>query len=81
MLEEYFSVQGREWERYAWIKGRLVAPFETDPLYLRYQKSLQDLVKPFVYRRYLDFGVIAAIRQLHAQIQQEAEKRTREQRI
>jgi glutamate-ammonia-ligase adenylyltransferase len=76
MLEEYFSVQGREWERYAWIKGRLVAPFETDPLYPRYQKSLQDLVKPFVYRRYLDFGVIAAIRQLHAQIQQEAEKRT-----
>jgi glutamate-ammonia-ligase adenylyltransferase len=76
MLEEYFSVQGREWERYAWIKGRMISPLEADPACSRSQKGLQDLVKPFVYRRYLDFGVIAAIRQLHAQIQQEAEKRT-----
>jgi glutamate-ammonia-ligase adenylyltransferase len=76
MLEEYFSVQGREWERYAWIKGRMISPSEDSPAHARFQKGLHDLVKPFVYRRYLDFGVIAAIRQLHAQIQQEAEKRT-----
>ena len=76
MLEEYFSVQGREWERYAWIKGRMVYPPENDSTYPRLLKGLQDLVRPFVYRRYLDFGVIAAIRELHGQIQQEAEKRS-----
>ena len=76
MLEEYFSVQGREWERYAWIKGRMVYPPENNPIYPRLFKGLQDLVRPFVYRRYLDFGVIAAIRELHGQIQQEAEKRS-----
>ncbi|QWD79522.1 bifunctional [glutamate--ammonia ligase]-adenylyl-L-tyrosine phosphorylase/[glutamate--ammonia-ligase] adenylyltransferase [Polynucleobacter sp. MWH-Spelu-300-X4] len=76
MLEEYFSVQGREWERYAWIKGRMIYPPEQDAAYPRLFKGLQDLVRPFVYRRYLDFGVIAAIRELHGQIQQEAEKRS-----
>ena len=76
MLEEYFSVQGREWERYAWIKGRMIYPTELDPTHATSLKGLQDLVRPFVYRRYLDFGVIAAIRELHAQIQQEAEKRS-----
>ena len=76
MLEEYFSVQGREWERYAWIKGRMIYPTETGSTYPKSLKGLQDLVRPFVYRRYLDFGVIAAIRELHAQIQQEAEKRS-----
>ena len=76
MLEEYFSVQGREWERYAWIKGRMIYPTERDATHAMVLKGLQDLVRPFVYRRYLDFGVIAAIRELHAQIQQEAEKRS-----
>jgi glutamate-ammonia-ligase adenylyltransferase len=76
MLEEYFCVQGREWERYAWIKGRMIYPSPDMPAYERCQKGLQDLVRPFVYRRYLDFGVIAAIRELHGQIQQEAEKRS-----
>jgi glutamate-ammonia-ligase adenylyltransferase len=76
MLEEYFSVQGREWERYAWIKGRMIYPAESDSTHVAALKGLQDLVRPFVYRRYLDFGVIAAIRELHAQIQQEAEKRS-----
>ena len=76
MLEEYFSVQGREWERYAWIKGRMIYPTERDATHAMALKGLQDLVRPFVYRRYLDFGVIAAIRELHAQIQQVAEKRS-----
>ena len=76
MLEEYFSVQGREWERYAWIKGRMVYPSQRQPSHTRLGKELSDLVRPFVFRRYLDFGVIAAIRDIHAQIQQEAEKRS-----
>ncbi|MBV8628013.1 MAG: bifunctional [glutamate--ammonia ligase]-adenylyl-L-tyrosine phosphorylase/[glutamate--ammonia-ligase] adenylyltransferase, partial [Paraburkholderia sp.] len=74
MLEEYFYVQGREWERYAWIKGRLVSEVESESA-LRLARQLDSLVKPFVYRRYLDFGVISAIRSLHVQIRQEAQRR------
>ncbi|WP_322106813.1 bifunctional [glutamate--ammonia ligase]-adenylyl-L-tyrosine phosphorylase/[glutamate--ammonia-ligase] adenylyltransferase [Paraburkholderia sp. J41] len=74
MLEEYFYVQGREWERYAWIKGRLVSEEDSESA-LRLARQLDALVKPFVYRRYLDFGVISAIRSLHVQIRQEAQRR------
>ena len=76
MLEEYLLVQGREWERYAWIKGRLIAPLPGSPDFAHCQKELDQLIRPFVYRRHLDFGVIASIRDLHAQIQAEAEKRS-----
>jgi len=76
MLEEYLLVQGREWERYAWIKGRLIAPLPKSPDYKHCQKELEQLIRPFVYRRHLDYGVIASIRDLHAQIQREAEKRS-----
>ncbi|CAD6525385.1 bifunctional [glutamate--ammonia ligase]-adenylyl-L-tyrosine phosphorylase/[glutamate--ammonia-ligase] adenylyltransferase [Paraburkholderia metrosideri] len=74
MLEEYFYVQGREWERYAWIKGRMVSE-GASPAAQRLQKQLDAIVTPFVYRRYLDFGVISAIRALHLQIRQEAQRR------
>jgi glutamate-ammonia-ligase adenylyltransferase len=74
MLEEYFYVQGREWERYAWIKGRLVSEHDS-PAARRLAKQLDAIVKPFVYRRYLDFGVISAIRAIHLQIRQEAQRR------
>ena len=76
MLEEYLLVQGREWERYAWIKGRLIAPLPGTKDYAHCEKSLEQLIRPFVYRRHLDYGVIASIRDLHAQIQREAEKRS-----
>lgn len=65
MLEEYFMVQGREWERYAWVKARAMTGSETD------QQALASLIKPFVYRRYLDFGVIESLRNMHAQIRAE----------
>jgi glutamate-ammonia-ligase adenylyltransferase len=74
MLEEYFLVQGREWERYAWIKARLVYPLcEDDGSGL--SSSLNMVVKPFVYRKYLDYGIIDAIRNLHHQIRYEANLR------
>ena len=76
MLEEYLLVQGREWERYAWIKGRLISPLPGSKDYAHCEKSLDQLIRPFVYRRHLDYGVIASIRDLHAQIQREAEKRS-----
>jgi len=76
MLEEYLLVQGREWERYAWIKGRLIAPLPGSHDYAHCEKSLDQIIRPFVYRRHLDYGVISSIRDLHAQIQREAEKRS-----
>ena len=76
MLEVYLTVQGREWERYAWIKGRLIYPLAGSPDHGRCEKALNQLIRPFVYRRHLDYGVIAAIRDLHTQIQREAEKRS-----
>lgn len=76
MLEEYFLVQGREWERFAWLKSRVVAPLAGqgapgDPRTL----ALRDLVTPFVYRRYLDYGVFEGLRQLHGKIRSEAKAR------
>lgn len=76
MLEEYLLVQGREWERYAWIKGRLISPLPDSPAFTYCERELDQLIRPFVYRRHLDYGVIASIRELHAQIQHEAEKRS-----
>ena len=76
MLEEYLLVQGREWERYAWIKGRLIAPPTGSPEHSYCVKELDQLIRPFVFRRHLDYGVIASIRDLHAQIQREADKRS-----
>ncbi|TWG85401.1 glutamate-ammonia-ligase adenylyltransferase [Cupriavidus gilardii J11] len=75
MLEEYLMVQGREWERYAWIKGRVVSALET-PQARHGADQLARLTTPFVFRRYLDYGVIAAIRSLHRQIRSEAAKRS-----
>lgn len=65
MLEEYLLVQGREWERYAWVKARAMTG---DPADIA---ALERLVQPFVYRRYLDFGAINALRNMHAQIRAE----------
>ena len=62
MVEQYLIVQGREWERYAWIKARPITGNPDDI------KALQEIVHPFIYRRYLDFSVIDAIRNLHQQI-------------
>ncbi len=70
-LEDYFLVSGREWERFAWLKSRVVA--HTGPLVEAH--ALHDAVSPFVYRRYLDYGVFEALRQLHGQIRDHASRR------
>ncbi|HEX4857183.1 MAG TPA: bifunctional [glutamate--ammonia ligase]-adenylyl-L-tyrosine phosphorylase/[glutamate--ammonia-ligase] adenylyltransferase [Limnobacter sp.] len=78
MLEEYFVVQGREWERYAWIKARVVnwaVDPEQDAAFQRGLDNLDNIVHPFVYRKYLDFGSIRALRALHVQIRNEVSKR------
>lgn len=63
MLENYFITQGREWERYAWIKAR--------PLTGTRHAELENLRQHFVFRKYLDFGAINAMRDLHTQIRRE----------
>ena len=65
MLEEYLQVQGREWERYAWVKARAITGIPSQIA------QLDKIVQPFVYRRYLDFAVIDALRAMHAQIRAE----------
>jgi glutamate-ammonia-ligase adenylyltransferase len=77
MLEEYFLVQGREWERFAWLKSRIIAPRRAMPGGEHHQRALalRDLVMPFVFRRYLDYGVFEGLRQLHRKIRDEAPRR------
>lgn len=65
MVEEYLVAQGREWERYAWVKARALTGQPEDIA------ALDKIVRPFVYRRYLDYGAIAAMRSMHAQIRAE----------
>jgi glutamate-ammonia-ligase adenylyltransferase len=71
-LEEYLVSQGREWERYAWIKARVVAPASSPQA-----AELMQLAQPFVFRKYLDFGAIDSMRKLHSQIRQEVQRRDR----
>ncbi len=72
-LEDYFQAQGREWERFAWLKSRVVAP--RDSLDTPGLRTLRSLVTAFVYRRYLDYGVFEGLRQLHRKVRDEAQRR------
>ncbi len=72
-LEEYFQVQGREWERFAWLKSRVVAPRVC--IKDGSAQNLRGTVLPFVFRRYLDYNVFEALRTLHRQIREHAAKR------
>jgi glutamate-ammonia-ligase adenylyltransferase len=73
MLEEYLQVQGREWERFAWLKSRVVAPRAA--VTSGRARQLRSLVAPFVYRRYLDYGVFEGLRQLHRKVRDDAQRR------
>jgi glutamate-ammonia-ligase adenylyltransferase len=70
MLREYFINQGREWERYAWIKSRMVAGPRAEGAVLA-----EQIAQPFVFRKYLDFGAYESMRGLHSQIRQEVSRR------
>jgi glutamate-ammonia-ligase adenylyltransferase len=73
-LEEYFLVQGREWERFAWMKSRVIAPRSS--IENGSAASLRGVVLPFVFRRYLDYNVFESLRTLHQQIRDHAAKRS-----
>ncbi len=72
-LEDYLLLQGREWERFAWMKSRVVAPrscLEDGSV-----QALRAVVLPFVFRRYLDYAVFDGLRNLHRQIREHAARR------
>src|SRR5256885_5863435 len=66
-LESYFITQGREWERYAWIKARALTGGR--------HEELSAIVRPFVFRKYLDFATLDAMRRLHAEVRRDVERR------
>ncbi|MHC8346304.1 bifunctional [glutamate--ammonia ligase]-adenylyl-L-tyrosine phosphorylase/[glutamate--ammonia-ligase] adenylyltransferase [Pseudomonas sp. RT6P73] len=68
-LEQYYQDQGRDWERYAMIKSRVVAGDQVAG------GQLQEMLRPFVYRRYLDFSAIEALRTMKQLIQQEVRRK------
>ena len=78
MLEEYLVREGREWERFAWAKARVIdAPVLSDPAqFARQRASLKAAVHPFVWRKYLDFGAFAALRDLHRRIGEARDRRS-----
>ncbi len=73
--ERYYQEQGREWERYAMIKARVVGGD-----YDRGAELLETL-RPFVYRRYLDYGVLEALREMKAMVVREVQRKGLEQNI
>jgi glutamate-ammonia-ligase adenylyltransferase len=74
-LESYLQEHGRDWERYAWIKARAIVGIEA------YSAAYDECVRPFVYRRYLDFGVFESLRAMKAMIEREVARRDLDQHL
>ena len=74
-MEHYYQIHGREWERYAWIKARVVAGDHKNG------EELMDRLRPFVFRRYLDFGAVESIREMKGLINQELKRKGVENNI
>lgn len=70
-LEKYFVGQARTWERFVWLKSRLINPST-------HSNELIQLITPFVFRRYLDYDAIDAIRDIHHKIRQKANQKHNE---
>ncbi|MEO8061434.1 MAG: bifunctional [glutamate--ammonia ligase]-adenylyl-L-tyrosine phosphorylase/[glutamate--ammonia-ligase] adenylyltransferase [Pseudomonadota bacterium] len=68
-LDDYLQTHGRDWERYAWIKARAITGIE------QYKLIQAESVRPFVYRRYLDFGVFESLREMKGLIEKEVARR------
>lgn len=68
-MENYYQSQGRDWERYALIKGRIVAGD------LQQGQELLQRLRPFVYRRYLDFSAFESLRSMKMQINKQVRRK------
>lgn len=71
-LENYYQYQGRDWERYALVKARVITPHK------REGEQLLALLQPFVYRRYLDYGAFGALRDMKDLVNEEVKRRNKE---
>ncbi|MEH0687508.1 bifunctional [glutamate--ammonia ligase]-adenylyl-L-tyrosine phosphorylase/[glutamate--ammonia-ligase] adenylyltransferase [Vibrio cholerae] len=69
-LEDYYQEQGRDWERYAMIKARVMGR----EMYPEYQ-ALREMLRPFVFRRYIDFSAIQSLRRMKSMISSEVRRR------
>jgi [glutamine synthetase] adenylyltransferase / [glutamine synthetase]-adenylyl-L-tyrosine phosphorylase len=68
-MEDYYQTHGREWERYAMVKARIVAGDREAGA------ELLALLKPFVYRKYVDFGAFESLREMKAMIAREVQRK------
>ncbi|MDO6691896.1 bifunctional [glutamate--ammonia ligase]-adenylyl-L-tyrosine phosphorylase/[glutamate--ammonia-ligase] adenylyltransferase [Aliiglaciecola sp. 3_MG-2023] len=68
-FEDYYQEQGREWERYAMVKARILNDQS------EYAEELHNILKPFIYRRYLDYSAIDSLREMKSLINQEVRRR------
>jgi [glutamine synthetase] adenylyltransferase / [glutamine synthetase]-adenylyl-L-tyrosine phosphorylase len=71
-FEDYVQVHGRDWERYAYVKARALAGADA------FRPLGESVLRPFVYRRYLDFGVFDSLRDMKALIAREVQRRDRQ---
>ncbi|MTH46635.1 bifunctional [glutamate--ammonia ligase]-adenylyl-L-tyrosine phosphorylase/[glutamate--ammonia-ligase] adenylyltransferase [Intestinirhabdus alba] len=69
-LEDYYQEQGRDWERYAMVKARIMGDDGG-----RYADELRAMLRPFVFRRYIDFSVIQSLRSMKGMIAREVRRR------
>jgi len=69
-LQKYFTMHGRAWERFAWLKARVVGQID-QPFY----EELQALIKPFVFRYYVDYSAFSALREMKSLIQNQVAQR------
>ncbi|MDQ2639974.1 MAG: bifunctional [glutamate--ammonia ligase]-adenylyl-L-tyrosine phosphorylase/[glutamate--ammonia-ligase] adenylyltransferase [Pseudomonadota bacterium] len=70
-FEDYLSAHGRDWERYAYVKARAITGIAL------FEPVRQQVLRPFVYRRYLDFGVFEALREMKGLIARDVQRRDR----
>jgi glutamate-ammonia-ligase adenylyltransferase len=74
-MEEYYEIHGREWERYALIKARVIAGD------LQAGETLLQVLRPFIYRRYMDYSAYESLREMKAMIQKEVVRKGKENNI
>jgi len=74
-LETYYQDQGREWERYAMVKARVVAGDQ------KAGQVLMESLRPFVYRKYIDFSAFESLRSMKAMINREVRRKGLENNI
>lgn len=69
-MEDYYQEQGRDWERYAMVKAKVLGDQKAP-----YTQELYQMLKPFIYRRYIDFSVLQSLRNMKGMIEREVRRR------